>query len=260
MVFHMINIISPFQKLQLILLFAGMGGACHCAAQETIRISTGEFPPYLSAHLKDNGIGLRIIKEAFALEGVNVEYGFFPWKRSYKLAQQGEWDASATWGYNDERNKYFYFSDPLYPAVSVFFHLKSFKFDWSNLNDLKGLSIGATETYAYTPELLAAIENKSLNVELISSDQLNLKKLLKGRIDIFPLNIDVAYALLARHFTPQERELITFHPLELYRIQTHLLFSKKIDRNPRLLRLFNKGLKRLKQNGKFSEYFKETTN
>lgn len=252
----MLNVISSIKKILMTLSLIVIVISSDCIAHETIRISTGEFPPYLSENLKDNGIGLRIIREAFALEGIKVEYGFFPWKRSYKLAKQGEWDATATWGYNAEREKNFYFSDPLYPAISAFFHLKSFKFDWKHLSNLKGLTIGATETYAYTPEFLAAIENKSLNVELISSDELNFRKLLKGRIDIFPLNIDAAHALLDNNFTKQERDLITFHPLELYRIQTHLLFSNKVTRNVRMLAAFNKGLKRLKESGQFSEYFK----
>lgn len=235
-----------------------MGSVNYCFSQEVIRITTGEHPPYLSEHLKHNGVGLRIIKEAFALEGITVEYGFFPWKRSLKLAEQGDWDASATWGHNSDRENNFYFSDPIYPATSVFFHLKSYPFDWHTLDDLKGISIGATKTYAYTPAFLKAIEQKSLNIELISSDELNLRKLLKGRIDIFPLNIDVSYNLLANKFTQQERDLITYHPLPLYSIYTHVLFSKKVEKNIRMRRLFNKGLKRLKESGAFDQFFEES--
>ena len=243
-------------KIVLALYLIGIFISSSCIAEETIRISTGEYPPYLSEHLPYNGVGLRIIKEAFALEGIKVEYGFFPWKRSYKLAKTGEWDASATWGHNAERDKYFYFSDPLYPAVSVFFHLKSYKFDWNTLDDLKELSIGATTTYVYTPKFLEAIEKQTLNIELISSDELNFRKLLKGRTDIFPLNIDVAFSLLASKFSQDERESITYHPRELYNIQAHLIFSKKNERNIRMLSLFNKGLKKLRRSGSFSEYFK----
>ncbi len=139
------------KKVLLTLFLIGSFNLSNCTAEEIIRITTGEHPPYLSENLKHNGVGLRIIKEAFALEGVKVEYGFFPWKRSYQLAKQGVWDASATWGYNTERDNYFYFSDPIYPAIAAFFHLKSYTFHWNTLDDLNGISIGATATYAYTP-------------------------------------------------------------------------------------------------------------
>lgn len=246
------------KKLFLALFLIVSFNFSNCLAQEIIRITTGEHPPYLSENLKHKGVGLRIIKEAFALEGVKVEYGFFPWKRSYMLAKQGKWDASATWGHNSERDKYFYFSDPLYPAISAFFHLKSYPFDWNTLDDLKGLSIGATQTYAYTPEFLQAIENKTLDIELISSDETNLRKILKGRIDIFPLNIDVAGTLLETRFTQQERNAITYHPRPLYSIYTHLIFSKKVERNIRMHKLFNNGLKRLKESGKLDQYLQES--
>ena len=123
------------KKLLLTLFFLQCTLSNCIAAEEIIRITTGEHPPYLSENLKYNGVGLRIIREAFALEGVTVEYGFFPWKRSYKLAKQGEWDASATWGHNIERDNDFYFSEPLYPAISAFFHLKSYKFHWNTLDN-----------------------------------------------------------------------------------------------------------------------------
>lgn len=244
-------------KTLLVLIFILLSHLPSSFATETIRITTGEYPPYLSEKLKHNGVGLRIIREAFALEGVTVEYGFFPWKRSYKLAKDGEWDASATWGKNSDRDEFFYYSDPLYPAIAAFFHLKSYQFDWSTLDDLKGLSIGATETYAYTPEFLQAITEQNLKIELIHSDELNLKKLLKGRIKVFPLNIDVADALLSNKFTQQERDAITYHPLPLYNINAHLVFSKKIKKNPKMIELFNNGLKRLKESGKFDQYLAE---
>ena len=249
---------NKMKKVLLTLFLIGAFNSSYCIAEEVIRITTGEHSPYLSENLKYNGVGLRIIREAFALEGVKVEYGFFPWKRSYKLAKQGEWDASATWGYNIERDHDFYLSDPLYPATAAFFHLKSYKFHWNTLDDLKGIFIGATQTYAYTPEFLEAIKKQSLNIELISSDETNLRKLLKGRIDIFPLNIDVAYALLASKFTQHERESITYHPRPLYSIYTHVIFSKKIKKNIRMRELFNKGLKRLKESGKLDQYLKES--
>ena len=62
-------------------------------SQESIRIVTGEYPPYLSKHLKYNGVGLRIIKESFALEGIKVEYSFVPWARAFRFVKNGKFDA-----------------------------------------------------------------------------------------------------------------------------------------------------------------------
>ena len=79
-------------------------------ARETVRITTGEFPPFLSENLKHGGVGLRIITEVFDSVGIDVEYGFYPWKRAYALTKEGTWDASATWAHNPEREKLFHYS------------------------------------------------------------------------------------------------------------------------------------------------------
>ena len=85
-------------------------------AEETIRITIGEWAPYLSKDLKHYGVAARIVTDSFALEGVKVEYGFFPWARSKFLAQEGEWDGSAVWIHNAERAKDFLFSDSMFKS------------------------------------------------------------------------------------------------------------------------------------------------
>ena len=92
---------------------------------DTIRLTNGEWPPYLSEHLEHYGVVSRIVTEAFALEGVKVEYGFFPWKQAYELAESGEWDGSLIWLRTPEREQYFYFSEPILQCNYVFWHLKT---------------------------------------------------------------------------------------------------------------------------------------
>lgn len=57
--------------------------------KDTIRITNGEWPPYLSKKLPHYGFASHLITEAFATVNVEVEYGFFPWKRAFRNAQEG---------------------------------------------------------------------------------------------------------------------------------------------------------------------------
>jgi len=66
-------------------------------AGETIRLSNGEFLPYLSEDLKYYGVLSRIVSEAFALEDIEVKYWFFPWGRAIAVAENGAWDGSLGW-------------------------------------------------------------------------------------------------------------------------------------------------------------------
>lgn len=79
-------------------------------AEDTIRIASGEWPPFYSENLEYYGLDSRIVTESFALEGIRVIYRFFPWKRSYEYSKAGEWDGTIGWPHSKEREKFHYYS------------------------------------------------------------------------------------------------------------------------------------------------------
>lgn len=89
-------------KQMLIVLFF-LSISLNVYAQESIRLTNGEWPPYLSKDLKHYGVASRIVTEAFDLEGIKVEYGFFPWERALELAKHGDWDGSLVWFHTPKR-------------------------------------------------------------------------------------------------------------------------------------------------------------
>ena len=100
--------------------------AFHVASAQTsktIRLTNGEWQPFLSEHVPHYGFASHIITEAFALVGVEVEYGFFPWKRSMKLARDGTWDGTAVWFDTEERRENMFLTDPVVSSAMAFFHL-----------------------------------------------------------------------------------------------------------------------------------------
>jgi len=111
-------------------------------APQTIRLAIGEWAPYHSSNLKHYGLGSRIITEAFALEGVQVQYDFFPWARSLFYVESGDWEGSGIWYYSPKRAQYSLYSDTVLEFSYVFFHLKSYSFDWTIIEDLQEIPIG----------------------------------------------------------------------------------------------------------------------
>ena len=77
------------------------------SAQDTVVISTGEWAPFTSESMDNNGVGLHIISAAFAQVGLEVEYQFLPWTRAMEDAEQSKVDFSGIWFYNDERAQKF---------------------------------------------------------------------------------------------------------------------------------------------------------
>lgn len=226
-------------------------------AQETVRLTNGEWPPYQSEHLKYYGLASRIVTEAFALEGIHVEYGFFPWNRAFMLAKKGRWNGTLVWSYSEDRAKDFYFSDPVIYSKWVFFHLKTTPFDWSTIDDLKDFKIGATIGYDYGKDFQEAEKAGRIDVQRVARDEQNFVKLFKGRIHIFPQDVDVGYVMINTIFTEEEAQSFTHHPRPIKDAPFSLLLSKEVERNKQLLEVFNRGLKRLRESGKVEQYLSE---
>ncbi|MCP3925907.1 MAG: ABC transporter substrate-binding protein [Desulfobacterales bacterium] len=202
--------------------------------------------------LKHYGVASHIVTESFAIEGVTVKYVFRPWKRAYREAQYGAYDGSLIWSYDKERGKYFYFSDPLIDGKSVFFHLKNYPFVWKSIADLKNHKIGGSLGYKYAFE--EEISGIKIDIDRAPTDIINFKKLLLGRIQIFPCDMNVGYAILNIHFKPEEIQKITHHPKHYSSTTYHLILTKKNKINELLIQKFNKGLSRLRETGQFDQF------
>jgi polar amino acid transport system substrate-binding protein len=224
-------------------------------AEQTIRLTTGEWAPFISKELKHGGVVLHIITDVFDSVGVKVDYGFYPWVRARYMAQDGEWDGTAIWGVSSEREKYFYYSDLVMTSPYVFFHLKSFPFEWDTWDDLAGIPMGGLTATDYGKEFKRLEAAGKMNVQWVPTDLQNFKKLLSGRIKVVPLELDVGYHIIRSHFTPEEASLFTHHPKADVNAFYHLLLSKNNKNNIQMLTLFNKGLRHFRAIGKYDAYF-----
>ena len=135
--------------LSVLLLWAGLCQPLH--SQEKIRIAIGEWPPFIGAALPHYGVVPQLISEAFATQGVSVDYGFFPWKRAYTEVKQGRWQASAIWGRTPEREADCLFSAVVYRDEVVLFYRRDKPISWdgslAEAEQLKGLRIGIPKEF-----------------------------------------------------------------------------------------------------------------
>ena len=234
------------------ILVVGCGVAA-AQTSETIRITNGEWQPFLSKDVPHYGFASHIVTEAFALVGVEVEYGFFPWSRAMKLAREGMWDGTAVWGTSEERLQQFHFSDAVVPTTYVFFHLKTTPFDWDDYDDLGDLKIGGTVEYSYSNTFKAAEAAGIFRTIRGRSDEVSLKNLLKGRIDVFPGEVMVSYEQIRDTFSEQEAALFTHHAKAIVDKPMFVLLNKDVPGNKRMRDLFNEGLRRLKAGGGYDQ-------
>ena len=132
-------------RLFILICFLALGQSAF--AEKTINITTGEYAPWTSAALNHNGFTSHIISEAFKLEGYEVEFTFYPWKRAFDSARSGEqFHATSYWYPSEERAKDFHYSDPIQVDATVFFYMKDKPPpDWETLDDLRRYTLFQTE-------------------------------------------------------------------------------------------------------------------
>ncbi|OZG72330.1 hypothetical protein BTA51_16485 [Hahella sp. CCB-MM4] len=222
-------------------------------AKETITVGSGEWPPYTGVELKEGGFCTHILREA--LSDYDLEIVYLPWKRASQSVMDGELDITLCWIPNEERLKNFIFTDPLMVNKKVFFHRKDFKFDWNTIDDLKNYRIGTALGYSYGDEFDKAAKEKRITIEPVTDDATNLKKLLLGRIDLFPVEMVVGYTTLYEIFPSSQARLITNHEKALLRSSYHVMISRNIpqERALKILSSFNEGIKRLKESGEYEK-------
>ena len=147
-------------------------------AKETVTIASNcDASPGWSEYSKHYGFILHIVTEAFKVKGVQVEVIWYnSWKRAFEQAKKKEADSTCCWFFVEERTKGFYYSDPVTEDAQVFFHLKSFKFDWNTVDDLKGIQIGGNTGFFYGDEFNEAEKTGKITMDRARNYDQNLKK------------------------------------------------------------------------------------
>lgn len=226
-------------------------------ANETVRFAIGEWAPYTSSTDASERVLEDIVRESFKMEGVNVKYEYFPWKRSYSLVESGDFDGTFPWAMTEEHKNNFYMNKIyLIKDDGVFFHLKNFPFDWKTLEDLKKYSVGVT--IGYKEEKI--YKENGIIAQSVPTEDLNFKKLLAGRIDIYQTSKVVGYSTINKIFANEDANKFTHHHKPAVENEFYILFSKKTSNGQTLADRFDAGLKKLKESGAYDIIMKSVYN
>ena len=240
--------------IQNLLLAAGMAGARIVFAGPVVTIATGEYQPWTSEHLPHGGFINHVVTEAFRAQGIETRFVYLPWKRTLEDTRQGVYDATSYWYYKAEREQDFIHSPPVNHERIVFFGRKGRVPErWSTLAELAGLRIGATRGFTYSDEFWRLAGAGLLNVEQVRSDELNMRKLIAGRIDLFPVGEQSGWHILMHDFSEKDRNgLFTLQP-PLAEVDGYILFSRKRPEVGRWVAAFRTGLQSLEKSGRLAQ-------
>ncbi|WP_462158886.1 substrate-binding periplasmic protein [Pseudoalteromonas sp. GB56] len=223
-------------------------------AQQTIKISTSDWPPYIDRNLESKGFVSQIIKEAFAQVDVKVEFVFLPWARAYDETKRGNFVATSYWYKDKSHSKHFIYSDAITHEKLVFFHFNSLLPNtWNALEDFNKQVIGLTRGYTYTKSIWQYAQRHPDNTYVVGSDEQNFQMMLLGRVDIVPAQEIVGWQYVHTLFPPQDIARVRVMSPAIDTPTGHLLFPKVNKDSKKIRSLFNKGLAKLKESGRLAE-------
>ena len=226
-------------------------------SSQPLSLALVESPPMMGENLSELGVQSHIVKEAYELVGVQIDYKFYPPARTFELAQNGKVDGLVGWVYSGQRAKRFAYSAPIIKSPLVLFHHKQIPFDWETMEDLKGHTVGIVSKNFYGEAFHAAAAQGIFETEEVSLDAVNFRKLVIGRVTLFPYSVHSGYRVIKESLPSDKAQLITHHPKPIKSSEYHLLISKRNKKHRELIKQFDTGLKKLVNSGRYFEILKQ---
>jgi len=214
-------------------------------ASETVRIAACDFPPYEFEHPVGElrGFDVEVVEEAFRREGITAVFEFYPWARALKMAKDGEVAALLSCTDTQKRREFLIMSEPISSSTGVFLVRKDYKGPpLTSFDDLRGLKVGAVKGYTASGDLT----RHGIKHDVSVNDTAALKKLAKGRIDVFNTTLETI-----QYLSPNLGMKDSFKWFVHYKKNFHLCFTKKWPGVKELVVRFNNGLKFIKEDGTY---------
>ena len=231
-------------------------------AKPVVRLATLDWEPYIGQKLRDQGYTAALIREAYRDQGWDVKIEFYPWARALHLAKTGAVDGLMPEYFNASRKSEFNYSFPFPGGPLVLYKRKDDAVAFSTdpakdqdraLRALREKRFGVVRGYLNTPVFDAAAY---LTKEAASDDATNLRKLVYKRIDLAVIDQRVAEYLIRTQYPEYAGKLEPMQPA-LADNPLYIAFSLKAPQHNQARVAFNRGLARMKADGRIDALYKK---
>lgn len=177
-------------------LFLMMIALSTLATSKLAIVLDDSFPPY-SYHDQNQspqGFYPLLVNEIFNKAQIEYTLSLFPWKRALSMLENDQAILAGIYK-TDEREKDYYFSEPIFTEKLVIYVKDTHKRMFSSLEDLKGLKIGINLGWSVSNEFEELRKKNFFSVQDAKNTETNFRKLDHSRIDCFivdELNGDIS--------------------------------------------------------------------
>lgn len=234
-------------------------------AEKNFIITTGEWAPWTGKNLPGKGLANDAVMEVFKKMGQKVTIKFYPWKRAMSMASNGKkTEGTCCWNtVNEEREKIFYFTEPIFINEYYFWSLKNNQFFNKTIDELRGKEIRIVQLRGYVlgDEFESLKTEKDVTLTTVNSAEEAIKMIKKGWADIFYEEKLACQKILNEmkekgDVSEEEFKNIQAFQMPFYKQPLQLFLNKKLV-TKKFVEEYNKTVKELGIIKKYSKRLKE---
>ncbi|MCG9756480.1 transporter substrate-binding domain-containing protein [Shewanella insulae] len=211
---------------------------------DTLKLSSLNWPPYSGPTLKDGGACVVVARAALAAMGHDLHVDYFPLSRTIRVVTR---DDSGYHGYFPEYHHptdKFIFSDSMGQSPLGILEHSLHPITWSRVQDLNAYTLGVVRDYVNTQELDEMIAIGAQPVELVSSDEHNIRKVATGRVQGAVMDFYVYQYLIEQPHLKGLKAKLQFNKQLLESKQLYVAF-RNTPEGQRWRAIYNAGLARI---------------
>jgi len=215
------------------------------AKTETLRLATLDWEPYVGRQLENKGFTAEIVTESFKRAGYQVEIVFLPWGTAIEEARKGTCDGVFPEYYSGERARDFFYTSFFSQSRLAFYRRSSAAVTYRTLKDLSPYRIGVVTGSIISDEFDSAV---FLNKVEAAGDEENLRKLVKGEVDLIVMDKLVARHLMTARVPEAAGRISAFDPpLAIHDL--FVILPRSIPASAKRARQFTKALQSMEEDG-----------
>lgn len=221
------------------------------AQTRTITCYSDLFAPYVTQEGSEiRGIDVDVIAEAGRRVGIKVNFQLRPWvrlERDIALGIASDVDCAFAYTLTDQRKTYMDFTTvPVkLTELSIFARRGNFE-PFRGIEDLKGKTVGIRRGFKMPAAMQALVDQGSIRLEEVNSDQQNFEKLARERIHAVLSNREVGMETVEQLGTT---DIVALSP-SVQVTPTYLVLNKAKGLAD-LAALFDRGLKAIAADGTY---------
>lgn len=221
-----------------------------------VTVTTTYWPPYTGLSLPRKGASTHIVSKAFDAVGISTNVQELPWKRAISTARHS--NAVAYYpGYHCNHMEGFIASDPIGTGPLGLAERKEKSIQWRTVGELAEMNIriGTVLGYSNTTEFDERAKAGELKVLPAKDDVTNLRKLIRGRIDVAVIDkLVLSYLVASDPTLKSAADSLQFNKTPLEMKVLHLCFNDS-EEGRALRSKFNQGLKSVDIEAVIADYF-----